>query len=110
MELSVSQTVKYLFDKHNISVEHGTVIKWMNRGHLEGWQDVSRHWFTTTDYVDGAVSLSKIPPKIGMPRTFTSDQKNRMKRMREEGHTLKEIAKKYGCDPSYVSYVYRGLR
>lgn len=110
MEINVPQTRSYLVDNHHIDVTSSTVIKWISRGYIEGWQDVSHRWYTTTESIELAISEKRIPPANGMQRRYTDEQKNRMKRMKMEGYTLKQIAEKFGCDQSYVSYVYRGLR
>lgn len=110
MEMNISQTREYLIENHGLSFEPSTITKWMTKGYLNAWQDVSHRWFTTRDDVERAIKDGGIPPRIGKSRTYTVEQKNRMKRLREEGYTLKQIAEKFGCDPSYVSYVYRGLR
>jgi len=109
MEMNVSQAREYLVDNHDIDVTSSTIIKWIKHNYIEGWQDVSHRWYTTSGGIDKAVSEKKIPPTNGMQRRYSDEQKARMKRMKMEGYTLKQMAEKYGCDQSYVSYVYRGL-
>lgn len=106
MELNLKQATDYLETK-GIITPLSTLRSWLQRGYVSGWKDLTNRWYTTTENIDDAISSEKIPPVYSR---FTEEQKAEMTAMKKSGMKLREIAKIFKCDDSYVSLVYRGLR
>jgi len=105
--ISVREAALYLRLEYDVEVTSTSVINWIKREKLEGTKGT--RWFTSQLAIDTAMASNTIPPKVGRQRKFTKAQREQMCKMRGK-HSLKEIAKHFGCDDSYVSLVCRGLR
>jgi len=105
--ISVREAALYLKSEYDVEVTPTSVINWIKGEKLEGTKGT--RWFTSQLAVDTAMASNTIPPKVGRQRKFTKAQREQMCKMRGK-HSLKEIAKHFGCDESYVSLVCRGLR
>ena len=105
--ISVREATLYLKAEYGIDVTPTSVINWIKMEKLEGTKGT--RWFTSQVAVDTAMASKMIPPKAGRQRKYTREQRAQMCAMRSN-HNLKEIAKHFGCDQSYVSLICRGLR
>ena len=103
--MNYSQAARYLAKHYpNVvseKIKGGTVKRWLQRGFITG---------LTSSHIDDAVKNHTIPPKSGKPKRFSFEDKLNMIKLRENGKSLTEIAKMYGCSDSYVSLVVRDLR
>lgn len=106
--MNTREAAIYLLEKHGLNVMPEKVSKWLAAGHVDG-KKISGRWDTTEAEIDSAIERTTLPPKVGRRRTFTKRQRQQMRDMCER-HTLRQVAKHFGCDPSYVSLIRRGKR
>lgn len=102
-------TAGYFKIQHGILVTRETVLKWFQKGYIKAEQMDNGRWWATEEAVDTAVQEHSVPPKVGRKRKFSREDRLKMVKMCEK-HTLKEVAKHFQCDISYVSLVRRGKR
>ena len=77
-----------------------TLRRWLKKGNIKSLDK---------EHLDKAIEQGGIPPKRGRPPKFSECDKDDI--IAACDHMSQgEVAKRFGCDPSYVSLIVRGLR
>lgn len=98
------QAAVYLNENHS---EHFSKV--VTAYDVKRWIGQGRIVELSTEELDNAIATKRIPPKRGRPARFSECDKGDIIAACEvmpQG----QVAKKFGCDPSYVSMIVRGLR
>lgn len=102
--MNVHEAAEYLNqaypDRFKKKLTYLEIKRWLEKRHIKA---------LTETFLDQAVQENRIPPKRGRPVHFSECDKNDIIaacKIMPQG----QVAKKFGCDPSYVSLVIRGLR